>query len=368
MASDTQGDNLLSKEWDTARDILNNTDEHMHDLRKYGFTFFTALLATESFLIPNRSANIFNVTILPDEIKVAVLGVTLVLIIALQLIDRNYQVLQEAAATRALVLERTLNLELTEVISLRYNIYHVKMYVGAIYGLFVLGVLVLGGAVLFPNWLLIGILSAVAFIAWISIFLFFNISYPFGYGDWTIDRLECKPGDDIGITVTNLCSVEEIDRIPCGPGDEIGMSEANLDLKENITIDKLICIPTEENKDSKEKKLTSKKAIRFPPNQVLWALVKEHDKIMIKGIKADTNGFILNGGDSYVWMCKIPKEILDIKTGLKVPIEEGIYELWRAVPKYKYRVFNRFLRRETGSNTLKPLARKLRIKKNSQSS
>jgi hypothetical protein len=306
MALDIQGDSPLLNEWNTARGILKDTDEHLHDLRKYGFTFVTALLTAESFLIPSKSPDPISGTILPPEIKIAVLGVTLVLIIALQLMDRYYQVLQDAAATRALVLERALNLELTEVITLRFNRYHVKRYAIAIYGLFVFGVVVLGWAVLFPIWYLMAILLVVAFATWGSVFRLVSLKYPYGAGDWTIDRLECSPGEEIRITLTNLC-------------------------------------PPDDNKHHPDFRPRSEKAgIWFPPNQVLWKLLKEDSMKEIVSINTGKTKFILKGGDSHVWLWKVPEEIFDTATGRKMPTEEGIYQLYRAIPVYRYDVLELF--------------------------
>ena len=168
MSPDSQGDSAFLNEWNTARGILSDTDNHLQDLRKYSFTFITALLTTESFLIPTNLLNSSNAIILPPEIKLVVIGVTIVLLIALYLMDRNYQVLQEAAATRALVLERIINLELTEVITQRFNQYHVKRYVTAIYDLFISGVVALAWVAMpYGNYLklLISVVAAVAFLA-----------------------------------------------------------------------------------------------------------------------------------------------------------------------------------------------------------
>ena len=108
------------EEWKQARDVIKSYDEHLHDLRKYGFSFLTALLAAGAILTPaiveSTEAQV------PNVVKFAVFSVTLLLIAALHLLDRNYRVFQEAAVTRALVLERRLNIELSEVITSMFGL------------------------------------------------------------------------------------------------------------------------------------------------------------------------------------------------------------------------------------------------------
>ncbi len=100
------------KEWETARAVLAGFDTHLHDLRKYGFSLITAFLATNAIIFQTK---IFTIE-LTDNIKLAILGVTLLLIFTLSMIDQTYRVFLRAAADRAKILERSLNLHLTEVI------------------------------------------------------------------------------------------------------------------------------------------------------------------------------------------------------------------------------------------------------------
>ena len=288
MASDKNDDNgnaNFLKEWETARNILKDFDAHLHDLRKYGFSFLTALLAAESLLIPTWLPS-SNSTVLPEHIKVAVLLVDLILIVALQLIDRNYVVFQRAAATRAKVLERILNLELTEVISQRYTKTHVQSYVTGVYAFFTLGVSVLGAAVLYPNYIYIAFLGLVAIIAQILVMIFVRLHYPYGRIDWTLDRLQCNSGDEVGITLTNL----------------------------------------------------SGETIEFKQGDIMWQIVKEDDKSVVKIEKADRL-LSIKAEDSYTWLWKTDG------------VKEGIYRVHRAILNGRDR-----------PPTLKSLLRKLRIK------
>jgi hypothetical protein len=243
-------------------------------LRKYGFSFLTALLSAESILIPSIPSLVASGTAIPDTIKCTVLIVNLMLIILLRLMDRNYQVFQSAAATRALVLERTLNFELTEVISQRYDDNHVRQYVTVLYGAFTLGVLFLGLSVLNSNYILMEILAVAWGVAVLLILMLgehVKVNYPYGPVDWTIERLECKQGDEVGITLTNLNK-----RYP----------------------------------------------LRFDRGDVMWELKTEDGTPLKK--KEGTSITLekplqIRGSDSYTWL--LPTKNL----------EEGVYRVWRTV-------------------------------------
>ena len=194
-------------EWETARDVLQACDNNLHDLRKYGFTFVTALLAAESILLPpGSSAN--EAVGVPDNVKLGVFLVTLLLIYVLHLIDENYAVLEEAAAKRALVLEQELNIELTDVITDRYNKNKVKRRVLIVYLLFAVGVFALGYFVFMYDPLYIYALGIGTFVAagtMVGTRRSVKLEYRFGEGkDWTIEPLECTRGDHVRITLTNL--------------------------------------------------------------------------------------------------------------------------------------------------------------------
>lgn len=197
------------KEWQKARDILKEFDDRLHDLRKYGFTFLTALLTGstilfESWLTEGPSG---QGTPLPDYVKLAILIVTMGLIVTLYMNDRNYRVFQKAAATRATVLERKLNLELTEVIAQRYELHNVHLFVRLIYTAFTIGVFILGLAALSETisiiFLIIAFLTSMASIVLLDVSVV-RFQYPYGSIDWTFDSLQLSPGDQLGITLTNL--------------------------------------------------------------------------------------------------------------------------------------------------------------------
>ena len=74
----------LMKEWEKSRDIMTDLLDHLLNLRKYSFTFITALLSAESFLlpyllkpelieVPNTDGFwYFNPSNLPDMLKLAI--------------------------------------------------------------------------------------------------------------------------------------------------------------------------------------------------------------------------------------------------------------------------------------------------------
>jgi hypothetical protein len=201
-AAASQENDMTEKEWETARDVLQKFDDRIHDLRKYGFSFVTALLTAQSLLIPY----VKDTTSVPDDVKLGVIAITLLLIVTLRLLEKNYQLFQAAAATRALILETRLNLELTETISQRYKDDYVNLLVLGLYILFAVGVGAVGYFILLPNYQLVTflfLLIAVTIVA-LCLISFFRLNYPHGREDWTVDPLECKKNEFVRITLTNL--------------------------------------------------------------------------------------------------------------------------------------------------------------------
>lgn len=196
--SDADRENHM-KEWEKARDTLQFFDDKLHDLRKYGFSFVTVLLTADGILFSTTFAVDVSATL-----KFAVFGVTLILILALHLIDKNYLVFQRAAATRAVVLEKELNLELSEVITDRYRIEHVEQDVLGVYLFFTLSVLFLGCISLGGYYGYSLILAMIAFI--VTIFITrLQLEYKYKYNeDWTISPLVCSLDSMVKITLNNL--------------------------------------------------------------------------------------------------------------------------------------------------------------------
>ena len=214
----------LIKEWEKSRDIMTDLLDHLLNLRKYSFTFITALLSAESFLlpyllkpelieVPNTDGFWYlNPSNLPDMLKLAILLVNLLLILAVVVIDRNVTVIQYSAATRTRILERALNLEFTETTTKGYRGAKCEKWFTRLYSFFVVIILILGCFVLFPNFLLISILAVIGLITIRSIIEIRKpkVKYEHGPMDYTIDKLHCKIGDTIAITLTNLGRKTEI--------------------------------------------------------------------------------------------------------------------------------------------------------------
>ena len=118
------------KEWEKARELIKDYDNRLHDLRKFGFSFITGLLTIGSLVTQTiaRGVTTNNIEITGESTEIiagpfnlGVFIITIMLIVALHLFDKNYRVFQEAANTRIKVLERKLNLELSEAVTVRYE-------------------------------------------------------------------------------------------------------------------------------------------------------------------------------------------------------------------------------------------------------
>ncbi len=70
---------------------------------------------------------------LPPEVKLAVVSATVLLIVTMRIIEKNYELFQRAASARALVIERHLDLDLTEIISDKYKRGHILWLVTVAY-------------------------------------------------------------------------------------------------------------------------------------------------------------------------------------------------------------------------------------------
>lgn len=195
-ASSSSNMENYQKEWEKARDILKDFDERLHDLRKLGFSFLTVFLTVQAFLT----------TDIPDLAKLGVFTITLVLISALYLIDKNYVSFQEAANTRALVLERMMNLELSEIITLRYRTDGINRHVKVIYWIIIAGVLILGSFVFkdkLPYAPILAVLCIIAagYIIWQDIISKFYHTYS---DDWAFSSLRCTEKEPVTVMITNL--------------------------------------------------------------------------------------------------------------------------------------------------------------------
>lgn len=200
------------EEWGKVRDAFSGFDERLHDLRKFGFSFLTALLAAETIFIPGTAGS----PGVPGFTKLSLFGVTLLLIVAVRFIERNYQLVLQGLAIRGKILERELDLELTETISIRHRIQHSAWYESGLYVALSLGSLGLGGAILYPDLQLIGVLLALWAIT-VTVLVFIalrELHMPYGWVDWTVVPLEVTVGEPVRITLTNLDREERYELAP----------------------------------------------------------------------------------------------------------------------------------------------------------
>jgi len=204
-------ENNFLKEWEESRSSIKTLDERLHDIRKYGFTFITAFLTASTILFQTYSVAPsvgFEGVPFPETFKAAILGVTLLLILGLFILDRNYRVVQTAIRDRLLVLEKLLNIEVSDVITQRYRMGAVQSLMTFIYVFFVVGDLALGWVVLtkdFVNLVILMIAGATVLVTILALSIdVVVLNYRYGMVDWVIDKLECKQGESVRIIMTNL--------------------------------------------------------------------------------------------------------------------------------------------------------------------
>jgi hypothetical protein len=129
------GTDFRVTQWSESRKVIENLDATLVDLRKYGFTIITSLLAATSIIYQSTSV---GGTITPG-VKFAVILANLGLVAALYAVDCFYQTIQRAAAHKAIVLEEELKdkLGLTAMIGIEYNIVKDWLFIEVVYSGFV---------------------------------------------------------------------------------------------------------------------------------------------------------------------------------------------------------------------------------------
>lgn len=196
------------EEWKQTRDVLKTFDDRIHDLRKYGFSFITGLITFDGFLLPYIPvAGSEPPSGIPDLAKFGALVATTLLIIVLRWFDGNYQGFQYGASVRAIVLERLLNLELSDQIARRYEVEKLWRDKIVLYAGFEAAVVVLSFALIshHPFW----IFFLVAFIIAEWFYYYCKVRPEKRRGsikscDWALDKIQCMQGEQIRIMMTNL--------------------------------------------------------------------------------------------------------------------------------------------------------------------
>jgi len=306
--------NHFLKEWEATRDVLKTFDGYLHDLRKYGFSFITALLTGSAILFTtwirkpifdDAGVLIVEGELFPEHVKAAILAVTLFLILGLFMIDVYYRFFQKTANIRSRILEKVLNIELSDSITQRYNSSIINQYlVSGVYCIFILGVLSLGISVLSNSlfWLSLIVLGSLLAVMVLSLGassrFFYFIHYDYGLMDWILDRLECGVGDEVRVIMTNI-------------GD---------------------------------------KPIRISANKATWSLSKEGENVPLRSGVTPAD-IVIEPFQNYMWVLKTGK---DEKRG-EEELEPGIYRI-------EVRPLQKNSRELGPEGEMRPLSRKLRIK------
>jgi len=192
-------DNTL-EEWKEARSVLARFDENLHDLRKYGFSVLSAFLALDALQ---------KLTSIDAGAKFGLIVVTIALIITMRLLDQDYQKLQSAASIRARILERSLNIELTDTITDRYNRNYLHLINFSLYCGFI-AIALLIGIIILPETMYgyLLITGCIAMLILVAIYFLLRVDLIHKGSDfkedWTIDRVSCSHGEKVRITVTNM--------------------------------------------------------------------------------------------------------------------------------------------------------------------
>lgn len=257
-SGDNSGDSGLD-EWKVARDMLDKFDDRINDLRKFGFTFLSGLIAADALT---------KLWAAPDDrIRLSVVIITLLLTVALMVLDKNYILFQDAAAIRAKILEVRLNLELTETISFRSRIDRFRYYVLSVYLAFAF----VGGGIgilLFYTKVDYFVATIVSIAVAVLLICLINRIHPNSERqvDWSFDQTTCEKGEAIRIMATNLCP---------------------------------------------------KEAVSFPKGKPVWVIRKEGETEDIHS-EANHRGLVIEGGNNFSWEVSTDK------------LEPGIYRVFPA--------------------------------------
>ena len=168
MSTSDPVDARLFDEWKEARRQITDLDNTLGGLRKYGFSFITALLAADSIL---GQATVNAVAVITPEVKLAVFISTLILVIGLYATDNFYSIVQRGAAARARQIEDHFGKGgLTETISKFYGQKSLWLYIEFLYVTFAVATEILGTIILYPSGLLIALLTFATAAALVFVF------------------------------------------------------------------------------------------------------------------------------------------------------------------------------------------------------
>jgi hypothetical protein len=139
----------LQKEWEQCRQRIEAVDGTLADLRKFGFSLITGLLAGTG-LVGGAAGLLGASKPLPQGVVAVLIAINCILVFVLYVVDRYYVVIQQGAVQRAVDIERALNLRLSLAIAGVARDDRVWRYASILqYGLFILASLALGLALTF---------------------------------------------------------------------------------------------------------------------------------------------------------------------------------------------------------------------------
>ncbi len=210
-------------EWKEARSVIARFDNNLHDLRKYGFSFVTALLAANG-LISQGGSSVVSV-----GVKAGILVATMGLIVTLKLLDTHYRRFQQAVSIRGRILEDRLNIDLTKDLSFFYALENWWKDVQALYYGFLMLTALLGFAILWSHWVLIILILIAALFSGALIQIINDekrARKSTALEDWSVDNKIVNEGTPVRITFTNLNS---------GNRDKPGTFNLRLSIKKNLS-------------------------------------------------------------------------------------------------------------------------------------
>jgi hypothetical protein len=119
------------REWEVARELLANGNTRLHGMRRAGFSLVSAIVTASAVFLHERE------TEGAGALAAGIAAVSVALVVAMCLAEREVRLLQGAAAARASVIERHLGLELSDTISYRYEHERWSVFIKLTYGLFI---------------------------------------------------------------------------------------------------------------------------------------------------------------------------------------------------------------------------------------
>jgi len=196
-ASDTSASgNFDLDEWKEARGILSRFDSSLADLRKYSFSFITALLTANGLLSQGSSSY-------SPPIRATVLFATFGLIVAVKLLDKEYRLFQQAASVRARILENRMNVDITTDIATYYDAQSWGRYVAALYFALIFLAGLVGVSILWQSWTWLFLVVIAGLLSAVSMEVIEDTPLT-AMADWSVDKFILKEGEPIRITFTNL--------------------------------------------------------------------------------------------------------------------------------------------------------------------